>query len=216
MRFSFLIAILFCSTVVLAQRNFQDFETWYKFKMSTKMDEKLTLSASPAFRLNENSLQFNSAFVDVAAVYKVHKYFKPKLNVRLGVADRFDRGRYSFMRVNTGLRTAVDLWRFTFEFRDRFQYDRALNSGGFTNRTRMRVVYEMDKDIQFFSAGELFFELGEAIPMQKYRFSFGFDIDAGKGKDLKVYYMRQGSTDSRVPQRINVIGAIYKMKIKFN
>lgn len=199
--------------MAIGQDEFQDFETWYRYRARTKFNDEIRFYLSPGLRLNENSTQFKVLFSDFSSSYKVHKYLRTKLNYRYSLRNRYDRSPYSSHRVNFDIKSDVDIGEFNFDVRERLQYDYNIYSRGWTNRARLTVTYEMGKEVDFYGATEAFFDLNEVEKFDSYRFAFGFDIEL-KNNDVSIFYMRQASMASNVPTKQNVIGIVYKMKFK--
>ncbi len=193
---------------------FHDFETWYRFKASTDVNDELRLYIGPAIRFDENSSQLSTMFTDLSASYEIHKYFKPKLNYRIGLKNRYDLDPYVAHRVNIDLGTDVDVGELNFDIRNRTQYDFDYRNQVFANRTKLKVTFDAGEGIKFFTSGEFWVEPQEIIPMNKYRFSFGSDIKLKKRNELTVFYRRQTLTGEKVLVHGNIIGVSYRLKLK--
>lgn len=209
----FTIFFLLISLASFGQRDFHDFETWHRFKVNTKYND-FKFYLGPGIRFNENSTQLKTVFSDFAVSYKVHKYFKPKFNYRYAVKTKYDQASTSVHRFNLDLGSDISFRRFNFDFRNRVQLDFDYAGGELANRTKFKVTYDMGEGIEFYGATEAWFALADDNPFSKYRFSFGFDIELMKRNAVSIFYMRQASVTSRVPFKGNVIGVVYRMKIK--
>ena len=213
MRKLLFILLLFSALFSSGQDDFHDFETWYRFKANTKLDD-FKFYVAPGIRLYENSTQLKTVFSDFSVSYKVHKFFKPKFNYRYALKSKYDIDMFSVHRFNLDLGSDIDFGKFNIDFRDRVQFDVDYRGGDLTNRTKLKVTYDMGEGIKFYGATEAWFDLGDVEPFSKYRFAFGFDVNIKKRNAVSIFYMRQASVTSKVPFKGNIIGVIYRLKVK--
>jgi hypothetical protein len=66
----------------------------------------------------------------------------------------------------------------------------------------------------FFTSAESWIELKAISYMSKYRMTFGLDLKLFKRNEIKIYYMRQGLVAEYRPEKYNIIGITYNLRLK--
>ena len=196
-----------------AQSEFQDFETWYRFKCDMKLND-FKVHVRPGIRLKENSTQLKVGFSDFGVSYKVHKYFTPSFNYRFSIKNRFDIGAIQSHRLNVDLKTGTKYGPFNFQLRNRLQRDTDYKGADWANRTKLKVAYFIGEGMWFFTSAESWIELKAVSYMSKYRMTFGLDLKLFKRNEIKIYYMRQGLVADYRPEKYNIIGITYNLRLK--
>ena len=214
MRGLLLFVLLFASSVLFyGQKEFQDFETWYRFKLSKKIGD-IRVHVKPGVRLYENSTQLKSMLSDFGASYKVHKYFGTTFNYRYSLKNKFDLGNSPSHRLNLDLNSDVDVGELNVKLRNRTQMDSDYRGLDWANRTKLALTYDVGEGIAFFTSTEAWVVLESLSYLSKYRISFGLEIDLAKRNAVEIFYRRQALLNEKVPTKSNIIGIAYKLKLK--
>ena len=212
-RISIAILIFLAPFCLEAQDDIQDFETWYRFRLTKKVGD-IKLHVKPGIRLFENSLVVKAILSDFGASYKVHKYFGLTANYRYSRVNKYDVPFYSSQRLNLDLDSDLDVNTVNFSLRNRSQMDLDYRGWEFANRTKLSIKHDIGEGLAFFASTEGWLAFDGILGFTKYRFTFGLQADLAKRNRMAIYYRRQVLRGERVPTSSNIIGISYKLKLK--
>ncbi|MES2587392.1 MAG: DUF2490 domain-containing protein [Bacteroidota bacterium] len=211
--------IVFISIIVVFSGRFlaqsKDFGLWTAISLEKNINTRFSLELTEALRLNENVTQIAQHYSQLAASYKIDKGFYVTLAYRNSQKFKYDETVSYRNRLQIGLSYKFALKNLGIEFQERFQSQiRDINRRDDWKipknylRTRLTLTYDLNRKIEPFVSGELFYELSEEF--DNYRLRAGFSYEINKFQSIKSYYMLDQEIQVKDPNSNFVLGFAYK------
>lgn len=238
------IALLLVAAPVVLPAQSDDFGMWYTISAEKKIDKKWSVGIDADFRTRNDAKTADRWTVGVGASYKICKHLKASASYTLLVDNNAEKitynddGAYNNWRpsywgtrhsVTLSLIGSVDVGRFSFSLRERWQYiyrpERTTDRFDFDNvwwedtkvrgkgrnvlRSRLKVDYNIPKcKVDPYAAVELFNSW--KIDKTRYRVGVEWKVTKKHAFDLSYCYQDSSKSDDDIDIHYMCIG--YKFK----
>lgn len=243
MRLCFVLLLLQVPTLIYAQSD--EFGMWYSAGVEKKINKKMSVGVESEYRMRENMQEADRWSIGAAFEYKFVKWLKASAGydflwknnrekVTYKSSGAYNNTRPSYWsarhRVHVDLTGNVDVGRFNFSLRERWQYtyrpgttttrydhdngwweDTYVHSkGGNVLRSRLQAEYNIPSShITPYASVELF----NSWNLDKVRYTVGADWNIQKKHTVGLFYRYQdvNSDDDDDPNQ-HIVGLSYKFK----
>lgn len=202
----------------------KDAELWNSFEVKKKWGD-LTFSMEQALRLNQNISDFKTAFSSLGLKYELKKWLILSSNYRYSFKIEGENNQ----RLDFNLNCSKRIKPFTFSNRFRYQY--RISNGDLPekylrNKLQIEIYKKKEKVTKNgkikkvkpkcipYLMGEIFYNLDySAQQFDAFRLSGGLQIDVGKKKELKLFYIYEQEFQVYRPQKSYIYGLSYNLSL---
>jgi hypothetical protein len=214
-----LISLLLTGSFLHAQVN--DAQLWLSVNLEKKLTSALSLGFSEEIRLNENMTEAGTIYSDLGLSYRFRKRFKAGASYRFTLKRRLDdtykkyHSWYAEFTWREKLRPVTMLVR----LRCQSRYDEPYTSENAAVsenhlRTKITLKYDLDKKIEPYVSGELFF--GTGVPayqsFDQLRLCAGIEYSFNRMHMIDLHYLIRREYNVNNPETDYVVGAGYYLK----
>ncbi len=191
-----------------------DARLWTAISINKEFD-KLELSFSEEFRLDENMSHIDKVFSELGAEYEIFKDFDISFNYRFSRENDYETRNYDLNnRIDVGLSYKHKINDFQISNRLKYQSESASpNENNPTYlRNKLTVSYKL-KPISPYISYEFHYQFNDERVINRTRLSIGSKYKLNKNNSIKVFYIFEDKFNTTRLKHSHIYGINYSIDI---